>query len=83
VEQLSPLLDGSGGSGGDRIAMDGAAPGATGNISYVEGKGTGRKPPPKQSLSAAPSRVKLDAVGRATRLRATDPTMTDVEYRSG
>ncbi len=37
------------------------------NIRDVEGKGTGRKPPPKQSLSWAPSRVKLHVVGRASR----------------
>jgi hypothetical protein len=47
--------------------MDGAAAGATGDIPDAEGEGPARKPPPKQSLSGAPSRVKLDAVGRATR----------------
>jgi len=37
--------------------VDGAAAGEDGDIPHAEDKGVGRKSPPKQSLSGAPSRV--------------------------
>jgi len=67
LEQLPPLHERGAGPGGYQIAGDSTKEGASRDLYGTRSSVPRKKPPPKQSLDGAPSRVRLQGVGRAIR----------------